>query len=246
MAIKDIISVSDIFFCAKYQGILRARLYNGPGEVIFSVLNLSFDPAGSICSALVANWGHCFVFSKFRGVSVALKPTVYKLKITLADVDQNHYDTLGLTTALHPSETLERMMARVLAFCMNAREGGTFTKGLSATEEPDIWAHALDGQITLWIDIGEPASDRMKKAARLSRYVKVYSFNLKSDSWWAKEQAKFKDLKVAVFQFQWKGIQALAGLVKRTMDLSVTISDGSVYVSSENGECEVPWVVLQP
>jgi uncharacterized protein YaeQ len=75
---------------------------------------------------------------------VALKPTIYKLKITLADINQNHYDSLNLTIAQHPSETLERMMARVLAFCMNAREPLSFTKGLSSVEEPDIWAHTLD------------------------------------------------------------------------------------------------------
>jgi uncharacterized protein YaeQ len=73
----------------------------------------------------------------------------------------------------------------------------------------------------------------------------VYSFNLKSGSWWAKEQEKFKNLTVSVFQFHWKGIQALAGMVTRTMDFSVTISDGMVYVSGENGDCEVPWVPLQ-
>lgn len=176
---------------------------------------------------------------------VALKPTIYKLKITLADIDQNCYDSLNLTIAQHPSETLERMMARVLAFCMNAKAPLSFTKGLSSVEEPDIWAHTLDNRISLWIDIGEPTFDRIKKAVRLSPRVKVYSFNLKSDSWWAKEQEKFNDLKVSVFQFHWKSIQALTELVKRTMNFSVTISDGMVYVSAENGDCEVPWVPLQ-
>jgi uncharacterized protein YaeQ len=176
---------------------------------------------------------------------VALKPTIYKLKITLADIDRNHYDSLNLTIAQHPSETLERMMARVLAFCMNDREQLSLTKGLSSVEEPDIWARTLDDRISLWIDIGEPAFDRIKKATRLSPKVKVYSFNLKSDSWWAKEQAKFKDLKVSVFQFHWKNIQVLAALVKRTMDLSITISDNTAYVSAKNGECEVSWVSLQ-
>jgi len=176
---------------------------------------------------------------------VALKPTIYKFKITLADIDRNYYDNLNLTIAQHPSETLERMMARVLAFCSNARENLSFTKGLSAVAEPDIWARTLDDQISLWIDVGEPNFDRLKKAARVSSKVKVYSFNLKSDSWWTKEQAKFSELKVSVLQFDWKSIQALAALVKRTMDFSVTISDNIAYVSAENGECEVARVSLQ-
>ena len=176
---------------------------------------------------------------------MALKPTIYKIKISLSDIDANHYDNLDLTIAQHPSESRERMMARVLAFCMNARENVSFTKGLSAVEEPDIWARTLEDQLSLWIDMGEPAFDRIKKASRLSPTVKVYSFNLKSDSWWAKEQGKFKDLKVSVYQLDWKNIQALAALVQRTMDLSITISDYIVYVSAKNGECEVSCLTLQ-
>ncbi len=176
---------------------------------------------------------------------MALKPTIYKIKISLSNIDGNHYDSFDLTIAQHPSESRERMMARVLAFCMNARGNITFTKGLSAVEEPDIWARTLEDQLDLWIDIGEPAPDRIKKASRLAPVVKVYSFNLKSDSWWAKEQIKFKDLKVSVFQFDWKNIQALAALVQRTMDLSITISDNIIYVSAKNGECEVSCVTLQ-
>ena len=176
---------------------------------------------------------------------MALKPTIFKFKISLSDLNRHYYDTLNLTVAQHPSETLERMMARVLAFCMNDQEYLTFTKGLSSVEEPDIWARTLDGRLSLWIDIGERSFDRIKKAARLSQAVKVYSFNFKSEGWWLKDQAKFDALPVSVFRFDWKGIQALAKMVKRTMDLSVTISDGIVYISAENGECEVPWTVLQ-
>lgn len=163
----------------------------------------------------------------------------------MTDLDRNYYDTLNLTIAQHPSETLERMMTRILVFCINAQENLTFTKGLSTAEEPDIWAHTLDNQISLWIDVGEPAVDRIKKARGVAPDVKVYSFNSKSDVWWHQEQEKFNALKVSIFQFQWKDIQALAKLVQRTMDLSVTITDDSAYIAAELGECEVPWTALQ-
>ncbi len=176
---------------------------------------------------------------------MALKPTIYKLRIALSDINRNYYDTLDLTTAQHPSESLERMMVRVLAFCINAQDRLTFTKGLSAAEEPDLWAHTLDGQISLWIDVGEPAVDRIKKATRRAKMVKVYSFNSKSDIWWSQGREKFGTLKVSVFQFPWESIQSLATLVQRTMDLSVTITDESAYVATELGECEVSWVTLQ-
>jgi len=74
---------------------------------------------------------------------MAIKPIIYKLRIALSDLERNYYDSLSLTVALHPSETIERMMARVIAYCINAQEGLAFTKGLSAVDEPDIWVRTL-------------------------------------------------------------------------------------------------------
>ena len=176
---------------------------------------------------------------------MAIKPTIYKLKISLSDLNRNRYDTLNLTLALHPSETIERMMVRVLAYCINAQEHLTFTKGLSDIDEPDIWARTLDDQLTLWMDVGEPAVDRIKKASRLAREVKVYCFNSKSDVWWDQAQAKISQLKASIFRFQWPEIQALAMLVQRTMEISITITGDSAYVATELGECEVNWETLQ-
>lgn len=176
---------------------------------------------------------------------MALKPTIYKIKINLSDIDRAYYDTLDLTVAQHPSETRERMMVRVLAFCLNAQEHVDFTNGLCAVDKPDIWAHNLEGQTSLWIDVGEPTFERLKKAVGLSPVVKVYSFNSKSDRWWMDGRTKFNALKASIFQFQWASIQALAALVNRRMDLSVTIQDNRVYVAAELGECEVSWSALQ-
>lgn len=176
---------------------------------------------------------------------MAIKPTIYKLKISLSDLERNHYDTLNLTLALHPSETVERMMVRVLAYCINAQEHLSFTKGLSAIDEPDIWARTLDDQISLWIDLGEPSVDRIKKSSRLAQDVKVYCFNSKSDVWWEQAKEKIKRLKVSIYRFLWQDVQVLATLVERTMEMSVTITGDSAYVATKLGECEVGWEILQ-
>jgi len=176
---------------------------------------------------------------------VALKPTIYKFNIALSDLNRNYYDTLNLTVAQHPSENAERMMARVLAFCINAQEHLSFTKGLSSIEDPDIWLHSLDDQLLLWIDIGEPAIDRIKKSTHVAKAVKIYTFNSKSDVWWEQNQNKLNALQASIFQFQWPDIQSLATLVERTMSFSVTITGDSAYIATALGECEVPWTVLQ-
>ena len=82
---------------------------------------------------------------------MALKPTIFKFNIALSNVDLNQYLDLNLTVAQHPSETAERMMARVLAYCLNASQDLEFARGLSASDEPDIWQRSLDGRILKWI-----------------------------------------------------------------------------------------------
>ncbi|MCW8935519.1 MAG: YaeQ family protein [Gammaproteobacteria bacterium] len=175
---------------------------------------------------------------------MAIKPTIFKFRISLTDLSRDYYDTLTLTIAQHPSETTERMMVRVLAYCINAEELLTFSKGLSNVEEPDIWARTLDEQISLWIDIGEPTVDRVKKSSRHAQTVKVYSFNTKSDVWWNQDASKFNQLDAEFYRFEWQDILKLAEFVERTMDFSITITDNSAYIATSLGECEVPWVQL--
>jgi len=176
---------------------------------------------------------------------MALKPTIYKSRIALADIDRDYYETLTLTIARHPSESLERMMVRVLAYCLNAQAGLTFTRGLCAVDEPDLWVRTPDERVSLWIDVGEPAVERIKKATRRAPAVKVYSFNTKADVWWEQGRARLGELPASLYRMQWKGVQALAALAQRSMDLSVTITAGSAYVAAEAGACEVSCEPLQ-
>lgn len=180
---------------------------------------------------------------------MALKPTIYKFNIALADLDHNHYPNLNLTLAQHPSETVERMLVRLLVFCMHSykdtNELMSFTKGLSDTEEPDIWHKGYDDQIHEWIDVGEPSFDRMKKACRLAKKTYVYSFNSKSDVWWKQNQAQFAGLPISVMSFDWPQIQMLAQQAERTASWSITISDDALFVSTPNAQVETAWTVLQ-
>ena len=136
-------------------------------------------------------------------------------------------------------------MAKLLAFCINAKAGLVFTKGLSSVEEPDIWIRSLDEQTSLWIDVGEPSLDRIKKASRQAGEVKVYSFNSKSDVWWEQGRSKFALLKVSIFRFDSQSVKAFTALVERTMDLSITITGDSAFIATDTGECEVAWEPLQ-
>jgi len=170
---------------------------------------------------------------------MALKPTIYKLRLDLSDLNRNYYDSNSLTLALHPSETDERLMVRLLAYCLNANPQLQFCKGLSDTEEPDLWSHSLDGNLLLWIEVGEPSVERIKKASRAAQEVSVFCFNSKASTWWELNKEKLEKTSAKVFQFDWEQIQALAKLLERTMELSVTITGDSAFIASGAGECEV-------
>lgn len=172
---------------------------------------------------------------------MALKPTIYKMRIGLSNFNNDYYDNLNLTIAQHPSENAERMMARVIAYCLHAEPELTFTKGLCAVDEPDIWHKTLDDQISLWIDVGEPSFDRIKKSCRLAKKVVVYSFNSKSNVWWTQSESKMRTTTAEFYQFDDNDIAKLAGLIERTMEWSVTITDNSAYITSEKGECDLHW-----
>ncbi|GAL33436.1 YaeQ protein [Vibrio maritimus] len=97
----------------------------------------------------------------------------------------------------------------------------------------------------VWIDIGEPDVDRVKKATRLSQKTKVYSFNTKSDVWWQQNQGKFGYLDASIYRFDNESIESLSELVTRTMDLSVMITGTSLFVDAEGGSVEVTVEELQ-
>lgn len=162
---------------------------------------------------------------------MALKPTIYKAQVELADADRGCYESLALTLALHPSETVERMCVRLLAYCLSYGRGLTFTKGLSSTEEPDLWQHSDSGEIEHWIEVGQPEEPRLRKASGRAGAVSVYAFGKQADVWWQRSGTDIAGLtNVAVWRFEWAEVEALAALVERTMTLSVSVVGGMLYV----------------
>ena len=176
---------------------------------------------------------------------MALKPTIYKAQVELADSDRNCFDSLSLTLAQHPSETVERMAARLLAYCLNASRGLEFTRGLSTNDEPDIWCHSDSGELNVWIEIGQPEEPRLRKACGRARAVKVYAFGTSADTWWHLNGEAIRALpRLEVSQLGWNDVQALAELMERTVQLTVSVVGGVVYVDNGNGSVSLEPTLL--
>ena len=109
--------------------------------------------------------------------------TIYKITLNIADMDRHYYQSHEMTVALHPSETHFRFMVRLIAFMLNASDELSFTKGLSTSDEPDLWQKLLTDEIELWIDLGQPDEKKFAKPVDvLNRLLSTFTMNVKLKS----------------------------------------------------------------
>jgi uncharacterized protein YaeQ len=179
---------------------------------------------------------------------MALKSTIYKAELQIADMDRHYYGDHALTIARHPSETDDRMMVRVAAFALFASERLEFTKGLSDTDEPDLWQKDLTGQIETWIEVGQPEERRIAKASgRADRVIVIAYGGRASEIWWQGVKAKVERMQnVTVWSLTDGVAAALGGLAERTMRLQCTVQDGEASLGSASVDpVAIDWSVFK-
>jgi uncharacterized protein YaeQ len=177
---------------------------------------------------------------------MALKATIFKVALQIADMDRGYYADHLLTIARHPSETDERMMLRVLAFALNAGEGLAFGRGLSTDDEPDLWQRDLIGAIRLWIDVGLPDEKLLRRACGRADEVVVYAYGRGMELWWGRSRTDLERMQnLRVLSVPAAASQELAQLAQRTMQLQCTIQDGHVWLGDKDAAIEVPLTTLR-
>jgi len=177
---------------------------------------------------------------------MALKATIFKADVQIADMDRHYYQDHSLTIARHPSETDERMMMRVLAFIIHAHEALVFGKGLSSEDEPDLWQKDLTGAIDLWIEVGQPDDKRILKACGRSARVLIYSYSATSNIWWNQVGSRIERARnLTVINVAPAVSMALAAFAQRNMQLQCTIQDGQIWITSNDETVQVDLTVLQ-
>jgi uncharacterized protein YaeQ len=164
---------------------------------------------------------------------MAIKATIFKADLQIADMDRQYYAEHSLTLARHPSETDERMMVRLFAFALFAHAQLSFGKGMCADDEADVWQKDLTGAIDLWIDVGLPDEKWTRKACgRASQVVLVSYGGRTADMWWTANKSKHERMKnLRVINLPLEASQALAALANRSMRLQCTIQDGQVWLT---------------
>jgi uncharacterized protein YaeQ len=177
---------------------------------------------------------------------MAIKATIFKANLQIADMERHYYQDHVLTLARHPSETDERMMVRLLAFALHAHEYLEFGEGMNNDEEADVWQKDLTGSIELWIDVGIPDEKLIRKACGRANQVVVYCYGGRvADMWFAKERAQFERQKnLTIINLPVESTRALAKLAQRNMNLQCTIQDGQVWLGDSEASVQVERVVL--
>ncbi len=178
---------------------------------------------------------------------MAIKATIFKANLQIADMERHYYQDHALTLARHPSETDERMMVRLLAFALHAHEYLEFGQGMTNEEEADLWQKDLTGAIELWIDVGIPDEKLIRKACGRAKQVVVYCYGGRvADMWFAQNSVQFERQKnLSIFNLPPASTQALAKLAQRTMNLQCTIQDGQVWLSDGNESVQVERMTLK-
>ncbi|MGZ8493966.1 MAG: YaeQ family protein [Gemmatirosa sp.] len=162
---------------------------------------------------------------------MAQSSTVYTFDIRLAHVDRGVYETLALRVARHPSETEEYLLTRVLAYCLEYREGIAFTRGLAEPDEPAVEVRDLTGTRQAWIEVGAPDAARLHRASKASPRVAVYTHRDPSQlqRQLAGERIHRAE-QVELWAVDRELLAVLAERLERRMTWELSVTDGTLYV----------------
>ena len=131
-------------------------------------------------------------------------------------------------------------MVRLIAFMRYADERLVFTKGLSETEEPDLWVKDLTGQTRLWIEVGVPTVKRIVTKSRQVEKIVIFGYGRNAELWWRKSKGdleKIRNLEVVILPVALT--ESVSRQVERSMEWQCLIQDGQMSLIGSHGNLEV-------
>ena len=162
---------------------------------------------------------------------MAIGSTVYNFEISLSDTGRNVYEAISLKVAMHSSETIEFLLCRVLAFCLEFTVGLEFSKGLDDPEMPAIWARDLTGKLTHWIEVGTPSPEKLHKASKNVDRVVVYTHrNPNIILQQLAGQKIFRANELTIYSFKPDFLGEVSALIERRNMWELATSEGTLYL----------------
>ncbi len=94
---------------------------------------------------------------------MALPSTLHHFDLRFSQADRGVDGEATLKVARHPSETMERVWLRVLAYAWKWREGVSLGPGLCEPDVPDLLVVAPGGRASLVVRVGRPDPARVER-----------------------------------------------------------------------------------
>ena len=186
---------------------------------------------------------------------MALKSTIFKANLAVADIDHGYYADHALTLARHPSENDERMMVRLIALALNAYKLQSvcdgdgvlgFGAGLSNPDDPDVSLRDFTGRTRVWIEVGQPEDKPLIKACGKADQVIVYCFSHAAGIWWKGIENKLtRPQNLQVWRVPSELSQAVAALAERSMQLQATIQENTLTLGNGAESIDIELVKLR-
>ncbi|NOT35316.1 MAG: YaeQ family protein [Candidatus Eisenbacteria bacterium] len=163
---------------------------------------------------------------------MALGATIHQFLIQLSHVDRSVYESLELRVARHPSESEEFLCARVLAFCLEHREGLAFSKGLVEPDQPALEVRDLTGTLKAWIEVGSPDSARLHRASKAAPRVAVYTHH-DAERYWASLAGEriHRAEEIELYGLDRELVSELVARLERRMTFELSVTDGMLYLT---------------
>jgi len=162
---------------------------------------------------------------------MAITATIYSFETELADIDRGVYETLSLRLARQPSETLEYMLTRFLAYCLEYTEGIKFTEGVAAGDQPAVLVQDLTGRVTSWVEVGMPDAQRLHRGSKLAGRVAVYTHrNVAQVLAELNGKQIHRAAEIPVYEFGRGFVEEVAAALQRRTDASVSIIERQLYL----------------
>ena len=163
---------------------------------------------------------------------MALPSTIYRASVQLSDLDRQVYEQLQTTIAKHPSETEERLIARLLAYALCYEEELCFTKGVGSGDEPDLWSKGADGRVRLWIEVGLPDADKLAKSCRHVERAILFACGPALSRWQAQHLPKLASSQnLTVIGLEPGFMGKLVDHLQRAINWSLTVTEGALYLT---------------
>jgi uncharacterized protein YaeQ len=175
---------------------------------------------------------------------MAQRSTVHRVSIALCDTDRQVYEDLQISVARADSETVHRLVARLLAYCLCFEPDIAFTQGVGAGDEPDVWVKEPGDRVKVWIEVGLPDAKRLAKAARHCGRVVLLAYGRGLPRWQAEHLPQLAEAgNVTVAALDLRFLEQLAAGVERSIAWDLTLSGNTLYLTAGKEQLET---TLQP